>query len=72
MKFTISNITQFPDSDFFWVTVSIRETEKDELGTQKSCDVKVSLKSKDYKLSEIETLAIQKAKDFLVSASQSE
>lgn len=68
MKFSVVKITPFDGADFFWANVSIKEEEKDELGTYKSCEVKVSFKKQDLKMSEIERLAIEKAKLFIASA----
>ncbi|WP_218996974.1 hypothetical protein [Shewanella algae] len=68
MKFSVVKITFYDGADFFWATVSIKEEEKDELGTYKSCEVQVSFKKQDLKMSEIEQLAIEKAKSFIASA----
>jgi hypothetical protein len=68
MKFSIVKITPFDGADYLFVSVSIKEEQRDELGTYKSCEVQVSLKKQDLKLSEIEKLAIEKAKSFIALA----
>jgi hypothetical protein len=58
MNYSVINISLLDgDEDgFFWVDVFIQDEVEDELGTFKSCDVKVSLKKADLKLSEIREL----------------
>lgn len=71
MIYSITAITQYDDMDFIWVTVSIASENPNELGTYNSCEVKVSLKKEDLKLSEIEGQAIKHAKSFMKLALKS-
>ena len=63
---SISPYSHDDDFDFMWVKVVI--TEDNEEGPIPSCEVNIPIEKQDISISDLESLAIEKAKNFLSSA----